>query len=122
MDLSSSLVKTNPTLPRTRQLYRRQAENRRQLRTLDVGKKALVLGEVGHEDTDGATNHGVLSHEDGGAASQALADLVHLLGGDLKTTVSAFVAMILKLRWKRTLSTETMKIDLLSSSKLFSFS
>jgi hypothetical protein len=53
-------------------------------RTLDVGKETLVLGEVGAQDADSATNHGVLSHEDDTTATESLTDLVHLLGGDLE--------------------------------------
>ena len=52
-------------------------------------QEALVLGEVGHEDSDGATDHGVLSHEDHAVATESLADLVHLLGGDLERAAAA---------------------------------
>ena len=74
-----------------------------------MGKKALVFGEVGDETFDGATDlgngmlakhiygncescaarsyHGIFPHEDNALdlalASQALSDLVHLLGADI---------------------------------------
>jgi hypothetical protein len=48
-----------------------------------VREEALVLGEVGHEDTDSAANHSVLSHKDDTTTTESFTDLVHLLGGDL---------------------------------------
>lgn len=48
-----------------------------------MGNEALVLGELGHQDTDGTADHGVLSHKDDTTTTESLTDLVHLLGGDL---------------------------------------
>jgi hypothetical protein len=53
------------------------------LRTLDVGKKALILGEVVDEALQSATNHGVLAHEDDALTAERHSDFVHLLGRDI---------------------------------------
>lgn len=52
-------------------------------RTLDVGKKALVLWVVTDKTLQSTADHGVLSHEDDTLAAQRLADLVHLLRRDI---------------------------------------
>lgn len=52
-------------------------------RTLDVREETLVLGEVADEALQSAADHGVLAHEDDTLATERLADLVHLLRGDI---------------------------------------
>lgn len=77
-------MKTKPTLPVIDYYIRRDQKVLEwgEL-TLDVGKKTLVLGAVGHQDTEGTTDHGVLAHKDNTLASQGVTNLVHLLGRDL---------------------------------------
>jgi hypothetical protein len=60
--------------------------------TLDVGKETLVLGEIGAQDADSTTNHGVLSHEDDTTATKSLTDLMHLLGRDLEREIMSMHA------------------------------
>lgn len=98
-------------------VLRRGVDGLARQRTLDVGKETLVLREVGHQDADSATNHGVLSHEDGGATTEGLADLVHLLGRDLLKHRGQYGDEARGGVGERTLSTATMKMDLLSSNK-----
>ena len=52
-------------------------------RTLDVGKKALVLWVVGDKTLQSTADHGVLAHEDDTLAAERLTDLVHLLRRDI---------------------------------------
>lgn len=53
--------------------------------TLDVWENALDIGQAAlrHEALDGATDHGVLAHQDDTLATERLTNLVHLLGGDI---------------------------------------
>jgi hypothetical protein len=44
---------------------------------LDVGEELLELGVLGEDGSEGSSDHGVLSHQDGGLASEGLSDLVH---------------------------------------------
>ena len=51
--------------------------------TLNEGEESLELGEVGENDSDSSSNHGVLSHQDLSLATEGLSDLVHLVGSDI---------------------------------------
>lgn len=53
--------------------------------TLDVWENTLDVRQaaIGHEAFDGATDHGVLAHQDDTLATERLTNLVHLLGGDI---------------------------------------
>jgi hypothetical protein len=51
--------------------------------TTDVGKETFKVGVVGEDETDSATNEGVLSHEDLSLAAESLTNLVHLVGSDI---------------------------------------
>lgn len=84
-------------------------------------KETLVFGEVAHQDTESATDHGVLSHKDDTLTSQRGTNFVHLLGRDLcskRIVVSHHEPKLFKipklqfllLDRKPTLSTATMKM------------
>lgn len=45
--------------------------------SLDVGEELLELRVLSEDGSERSSNHGVLSHEDGGLASESLSDLVH---------------------------------------------
>jgi hypothetical protein len=51
--------------------------------TLDVGKKAFVLGGVVDQTLQSTADHGVLSHENDTLTTKGLTDLVHLLRRDI---------------------------------------
>ena len=48
--------------------------------SLDVGEKLLELRVLGENGSESSSNHGVLSHEDGGLSSERLSDLMHCRG------------------------------------------
>lgn len=53
--------------------------------TLDVWENALDVGQAAlrHEALYGATDHGILAHQDDTLSAERLTNLVHLLGGDI---------------------------------------
>jgi hypothetical protein len=48
-----------------------------------VGEETLVLREVVDETLQSTAHHGILAHENDTLSTERLADLVHLLRGDI---------------------------------------